>query len=276
MRMMDIFYTIHNYPFRKVHKTDLAMELEAQIKALSSVMDLKDIDHISNHHGLVYFDTDLFEVYAERAAAKGLPIRSPMSWHAKFKGVKNCELPDYDDQFLSPTGRRGIKIGMWRKFGGILYGNVLKRMEYSSSLNVNYPDVLCEYIYGQCDPQKNNGHKVLDHVLRQFEDGEKAYQVLESNIKTKRKAGRKRLGAVEDVYLEKLSKNELAIELMFHLASNGPDDELLEGIQDDTDPHGINGDYIPTRINELALAKEFDWKRYEEELKLKYITYKDM
>lgn len=270
------FHEIKSYPFSSIKQSDITLELERQFEAMEQVIGLENIDHLANHHGVVYFDKKMFEAYAERAAAKNVPVRSPMSWHGKFKGISS-ELPDFDERFLSPTARRGFKIGMWRKFGGILYGNVIKRMGFASDLNVKYPDVLCEYIYGHCDPKINKGNEVIEHCLNQFSVLNGRPEISEANNKTIKKAVLKRHGLLQQIYVSKEMDKQFSIELMFHLAAkNEPWDVLLERIQDNPKPHGINLEYFPTRDEELKLALNFKWDDYKTLLNLDYINFKQL
>ena len=270
------FHEITGYPFSTIKQSDITLELEKQFEAIEQVIGVENIDHLANHHGVVYFQRNMFEAYAERAAARNIPVRSPMSWHGKFKGISD-KLPDFDERFLSPTARRGLKIGMWRKFGGILYGNVVKRMGFASELNIKYPDVLCEYIYGQCDPSINKGNEVIEHCLNQFNAKNGKPEISDANLKTIKKAVMKREADLQRLYSAKEIEGVFSIELMFHLAAKDePWDILLEGIQDNPKPHGINLDYFPTRDEELKLALNFKWNDYKKLLNLDYINFKQL
>lgn len=270
------FHEIQGFPFSKIRTADLTIELLEQFRLIEGVIGLENIDHLANHHGVVYFEKKMFEAYAEVAASKNVPVRSPMSWHGKFKGVAK-KLPDFDDRFLTPTARRGLKIGMWRKFGGILYGNVVKRMGFASDLNVRYPDVLCEYIYGQCEKSIDMGDEVIKHCLSQFSEKNGRPEISDANKKTITKAVLKREKSVQQIYSQRELEQDFSIELMFHLATPiPPPDDLLKGIDDNPNPHGINLDYFPTRDRELDLALNFKWDEHKTLLNLEYITYKEL
>ncbi|MBD3637783.1 MAG: ChbG/HpnK family deacetylase [Crocinitomicaceae bacterium] len=289
------FRRIYNYNFKAIDRYDLRQELDAQITELKNAIGLENIDHLTNHHGVVYFQQELFEEFAMAAARFNVPIRSPMSWYRKFK--KFQELPDFDkDPIINPTMERGIKIGMWRKLSKMSYGNFLKRMNTAEVNGVKYPDVLCEYLYGQCHPLDNDGKKVLDHVLTQFitekrRDAFNSGSLLdkvkidrrgikianEFTVKKSRRSRNPVMTRVAEKYEEKIAREEFVIELMFHLAKAGlPDD----GYDKDNPPHGIYEGYFNFRDGELQALLDYKWEQTLEFLELsdeiRLSTFKEM
>jgi predicted glycoside hydrolase/deacetylase ChbG (UPF0249 family) len=271
------------YPFRKIKSVDVAQELLAQIAKLSDIIGEENIDHLANHHNIVYFNKGMFEAYANIAAQKNIPIRTPMSWFRKFKDID--KLPDFDDKMLSGAARRGMKVGMWRKFPQTSYGNLIKRMSFAFELNVKLPDVLCEFIYGACDEQlfKDKGErigiKVIDHSLKQFETGERQRFTAEAHERTATKAKRRDFDLTERIYLDRTKTKNLSMELIFHLADSEALDPLLVGIPNPPDEdaiHGINPEYFDTRKRELSMIKDIDWPSYKNSLSLNYITFKEL
>ena len=301
------FMVIKNYNFKQVLASDLRDEIRAQYKLLHDHLkngyqnkaeaDIPDafknipVDHMTNHHGVVYFDTDLYRTYVDVAREKKLPIRSPMSWYRKFKGIS--ELPDYEGtNITNPTMRRGVKIGMWRRLGQMSYGNFLKRMNSAEHVRVDYPDVLCEYIYGQCKPEKNKGKEVLDHVLDHFKDyvegtdkndgklidrSDVSFKAIKiANEKTRDeslRAAEPPLGYVNSRYDLKVRNREFSMELMFHLGIN---ENIQDGFTEKDPPHGINGDYFEKRDGEWQMLREYDFKTEQADRKIQLITFQEL
>lgn len=283
------FHEASYYPFAKAKRDDLKRELNAQFKEISHAIPIEELDHLTNHHGIVYFKQDLFETFADVAAAHGVSVRSPMSWHPKFKKFE--ELPDFDkNPIANPTVRRGIVTGVWRKLPQVSYGNLVKRMEYAEELKVNYPDVLCEFIYGQCTKKMNNGAKVMEHVFHQFMDpenrktenkkrGRKNQIVVDrigiahANQHTIDKALKKPKGKTDkrevvSRYAAKKYSHDFSVELMFHLAKRDvpTPDEI----------HGINLKYFENREHELDALIDIDLDHFKQKLNLNYIPYKEL
>ena len=283
------FHEASYYPFASVKASDLRKEINAQFDRISKAVPIEELDHLTNHHGIVYFKQDLFETYVDVAAKHGVSVRSPMSWMRKFQKFE--ELPDFDENpIANPTVRRGISIGMWRKLAQVSYGNLVKRMEYSEEKKVNYPDVLCEYIYGQCTPKENNGDKVMKRVFHQFMDPAdrntenkkrsrkdkikvdrvgivlaNEYTIEEAYSKI-RSSGSKHKNEVVSRYGAKKYSGDFSVELMFHLAE--------KNVQTPEKIHGINLDYFVNRECELDALLAIDLDTYKQKLKLSYIPYK--
>ncbi|MCB9224480.1 MAG: ChbG/HpnK family deacetylase [Crocinitomicaceae bacterium] len=285
------FHEASYYPFGTAKADHLKDEIKAQFEKISKAIPIKELDHLTNHHGIVYFKQDLFEAFVDVAAEHKVSVRSPMSWHPKFKKFE--ELPDFDENPIgNPTIRRGMKIGVWRKLGQVSYGNLVRRMEYSEEKKVNYPDVLCEFIYGQCTPKRNNGVKVMEHVFHQFMDP--ADRETENKNRPKKEeivvdrvgialanqhtidqayskiknGGANGKHEVVSRYGSKKYTGDFSVELMFHLAERN--------VPTPSEIHGINMDYFVNREHELDALLAIDLEKFKNKLKLSYIPYKDL
>jgi len=275
------FHDFKYYPFKSIDPEDLYRELKAQIELMESIIGVGNIDHIANHHSPVYFEGNMFLVYARLSAEHKIPMRSPMSWNRKFGKIKKYrlfgkklkyKLPDYDDKFLTPVARQGLKMGVWRKLGQVSYGNILKRMNHS---RIDYPDVLYEYIYGFCAEDIDKGEEVINHALehlapRQFKFVEEAHEY------TRHMSNNGSFRGVLRRYLALLSPSHISVELMFHLGLDGPSDEIISDIPDNSDLHGINGDYFKVRSREFQCLDTYDWAQKATDYNLNYISYKQM
>lgn len=279
------------YNFKQVLAADLREEIKAQYDLLKAQLKDIPVDHLTNHHGVVYFDNDLYLTYIDVARELKLPIRSPMSWYRKFKGIS--ELPDYEGtNITNPTMRRGVVIGMYRRLNQVSYGNLLKRMDSAEKYKVDYPDVLCEYIYGQCKPGKNDGDKVLDHVLDHFKDpafradknqgrlidrSEVDYTAIKiANEKTHKESEESEqleLNYIPNRYELKMKTKEFSIELMFHLGLN---ENIQDGFTENDPPHGINGKYFEKRDEEWKMLENYKFEPEQEGRKINLISFKGL
>jgi predicted glycoside hydrolase/deacetylase ChbG (UPF0249 family) len=289
------FREIFNYNFKASERKDVLKELMAQFKELESEIPRDKIDHLTNHHNVVYADMEYYQAFLEGANRYNVPIRTPMSWYRKFK--KFQEVPDYEGgDLLNPTMRRGIKIGMWRKLGQMSYGNLLKRMRDADNKGVRYADVLCEYIYGQCipnDPEDvTQGEKVLSHALYQFidpgfretknEDPKNRVDVTVDNRgiqyaneftvkKARRFRKSERMGDLIAKYAGKRYEKNFSMELIFHLAKADVDIR-----KEEEDMHGINKEYFEMRAAEFKVLSKFELPTFVTELQLELIPFKKL
>ncbi|UKN00714.1 ChbG/HpnK family deacetylase [Paracrocinitomix mangrovi] len=282
----DYFQLVQNYNFKGINKQDIAEELEAQILALKNVLKDEPIDHLNNHHNIVYAIPEFFDGFLEMAHKYMTPIRSPMSWYRKFKGIQ--QLPDYEGgELLSPTMKRGIKIGMWRKLAQQSYGNLLIRMHKANKLSVRYSDVLCEYVYGQTHPTNNKGKSVITHALYQFIDQGMRKSLVDSkenkdpipvdytgihyaNENTIEKAKKGRRQKFPDVirdYGEKRYTKEFSMELIFHLAEPSADYTKMPEM------HGMRLDFVPYRQGEFKALTDLNLEYYIDLMQLQLIPY---
>jgi len=133
-----------NYKFKAIDPKELARELRSQYNRLKQYTS--EIDSISNHHGIVYMDTDLFKPYAEVAAELKVPIRAPVVW-------KKYKLPtgNFDGRIGKPVIWQGLKL---RWLDQLLDAARNKpRIEIAEALKLKYPTCLVDEIYGQPYPE---------------------------------------------------------------------------------------------------------------------------
>jgi predicted glycoside hydrolase/deacetylase ChbG (UPF0249 family) len=157
------FREAKNYPFRKIKTADLQNELQAQLNTLSAWLGDIPIDHVSNHHGITYVDSRLFQAYIETIAAydeeryqRNIPIRSPRSWLKS--GLKVWRT----DGIFVPTIRQGIELGFWKKILEVTSKKINERKARTLALAVKCPDLLADTIYGQ--PSSDNVRFLLEQL----------------------------------------------------------------------------------------------------------------
>jgi predicted glycoside hydrolase/deacetylase ChbG (UPF0249 family) len=156
-----IFRDAYDYPFRFVSKLEMQEELDAQIKLLASWLGSADrIDHVSNHHGVTYVDTDMFQCYAQVVQAFRIPMRSPLNW-----SVSGLKYKDFDPFIPSiPLARQGIKLRWIDKLVDVMPAHIHQRVQYARGLNIKFPYCVNDTFYGQ--PFYEN----LDFLLLQYAD----------------------------------------------------------------------------------------------------------
>lgn len=79
----EAFYGLHQHNYLGIDTEELRTELRNQINQLQAFLDTKNagrVDHITVHHGVVYFFDRLFKVFCEVAQEYNLPVRSPLPW----------------------------------------------------------------------------------------------------------------------------------------------------------------------------------------------------
>lgn len=132
-----------NFRFGAIEPDELAAELKSQLNRLREYT--AEVDSISNHHGIVYMDTDLFKPYAEVAAQEGIAVRAPVVW-------KKYKLPtgNFDHRIGKPIVRQGLKLRWVDQL--LNAANNQPRIDYASTLNLLYPTCLVDEIYGQPYP----------------------------------------------------------------------------------------------------------------------------
>jgi len=143
------FNEAKNYPFDAIEMSHLEQELNAQLILLDQWMGDVPIDHVTNHHGICYLDSDFFEHYTEVIANfkseklnHKLPIRSPWSWlKSDMKVWKNGKL-------LVPAVKQGIELGLWKKLGDLTKQQMKLRADHAYELKINFPHFLADTFYG--------------------------------------------------------------------------------------------------------------------------------
>lgn len=151
------FKSAINYRFNQVDPDDLEKELRSQINILQELLGDEKIDSISNHHGLVYINTNLFKPYARVAAEHHIPVRAPLTWRKAGLEVKN-----WDRKLLNATIREGVKLKMLDQLRNALDSK--SRIKVARDLNLIYPSCLVDEFYGQ--PFKPN----LELLFQAFKD----------------------------------------------------------------------------------------------------------
>ena len=151
------FKTAVNYRFKQVDETHIEKELRSQIKILQDLLGDEPIDSISNHHGLVYINTNLFKPYSKVAAEFKIPVRAPITW--RKAGLKAS---NWDKKMFNATIREGIKLKMLDQLRNALDSR--SRIKIAQNLNLFHPTCLVDEFYGQ--PFKPN----LVQLFESFND----------------------------------------------------------------------------------------------------------
>jgi len=157
-----LFRDAYNYPFNFVSRLEMQEELGAQINLLRQWLggSLDAIDHVSNHHGVTYIDSDMFRSYAQVVDSHKIPMRSPLNW-----SVSGLKYKDFDPLIPSiPLARQGIKLRWMDKLADALPARIKERVDYASQRNIKFPFCVNDTFYGQ--PFYDN----LDFLLLQFND----------------------------------------------------------------------------------------------------------
>jgi predicted glycoside hydrolase/deacetylase ChbG (UPF0249 family) len=157
------FLEAKNYPFGKIKTEDLQSELIAQLHLLDQWLNGTLIDHVTNHHGIVYLDLDFFEKYINTISSykdekykNNMPIRSPMSW------LKSDMQVWKNGMTLVPILKQGIELGFWKRLEDLTLRKLKIREEDAHRLEINYPIFLADTIYGL--PYKEN----LEFLMNQL------------------------------------------------------------------------------------------------------------
>src|SRR5690606_4407728 len=72
----EFFRTVQNYNFYPSGKKDVAEELRAQFEKLKTYIPQEKIDHLTNHHNIVYAHEDFYAAFVEAAHQYAVPIRT--------------------------------------------------------------------------------------------------------------------------------------------------------------------------------------------------------
>lgn len=150
------FLNAELYPFTKIVHTHLDKELSAQIERLANwVGGIQNIDHVSNHHGVVYVDEEFFTVYSDNIKDHQIPIRSPKLWSRAKLAYDNELLRE-----LNPLTRYGVYTLKWaREFFEARRDN--QRVLEAQFKNLKFPQVNNDCIYGL--PHANNFDVMLSN-----------------------------------------------------------------------------------------------------------------
>lgn len=239
------------YDFLLTEPDDIRRELRAQLDEIRDILKDEPVDHLSHHHGYIYLEPGLFDVYTDelkmynRKNGLDIAMRSPVSWFRKFgagpdKSKKTGDCKDcfekLEKKIITPAGIEGITLMMWKKYFQSTYGIMKKRMNLVQDTHrLRSPELLCDIIYGQAN------EKTLNAIFSNFQNN----QLLDC-------AGFK----------------DFSAELMFHFGSGDWKSQPV--------PHGVNPGYFDGRISELAEIKKFDLDHMLEITKTKKALYADI
>lgn len=238
------FKELSEYDFSKVNLSDLESEIKAQYNYLAHTLDKFDmkVDHINNHHNVVYFFDYLFDVFSKSAAKLSVPVRSPIPWsktnlNYKKKGI-SVALPVKKEAFGT-----GISIFIKNLINNNIKDKKVKNMLKSQKpvsfykksyklahSNVLFPFCFCDTIYGQ--PSVKN-IVFLINELKEF---------------------------------------NVPVEFMFHL---GDTNQNLKNINEII-PIGINEKYFSGRSLEAKVLQEINMRKVLNDSNIDLITYKDL
>jgi predicted glycoside hydrolase/deacetylase ChbG (UPF0249 family) len=154
------FHSAQNYPFASIKTKEIVAELKLQIERLADLLGgIDNIDHVSNHHGVLYMDDKLYKPFIHTVKEYGIPVRSPQAW-------SRTGLPyiDYDKKLKTPMIREGIALGMWRKFLQLTPKKIKERIRFTADTGLRFPFCVTDTVYGQ--PHKDN----LEFLLGQYEN----------------------------------------------------------------------------------------------------------
>ncbi len=162
-----IFRNASNYPFNKVSKTEIKNELQAQVDTLAAwVGGVYNIDHVSNHHGVTYIDTSIFNAYADQISNNHIPIRSPLNWSRS-----RLKYMDFDPFIPSfPLAMQGVKLRWMEKVFETGRKKISRRVEYAQGRGIRFPYCVADTFYGQ--PFVEN----IDYLISQLQSTELAEQ----------------------------------------------------------------------------------------------------
>lgn len=130
-------------------RKELQDEMEAQLHYLEAVLHdsgydkvTKQVDSISNHHGVVYIDNHLFRDYIRVAEFFGVPIRSPQPWStSKLKKM------NFDRKLFNAAVREGMRLGFLQRFWSAPGSGT--RVKLADERGLIFPYCLLDEFYGQ-------------------------------------------------------------------------------------------------------------------------------
>ncbi len=140
----DTFFDGTNY-----NRDELSGEIEAQVHALEAILqdagydkNSRQIDSLSNHHGVVYIDNKLFRDYIRLAEFFAIPIRSPQPWStSKLKKM------NFDGKIFNAAVREGMKLGFLQRFWSAPGSK--GRVKLADERGLLFPYCLLDEFYGQ-------------------------------------------------------------------------------------------------------------------------------
>ena len=237
------FYLVHEHNYLNINLDELRTELRNQINQLQAFLDSKSagkVDHITVHHGVIYFFDRLFNVLKEVAEQNDIPIRSPMPW-----SKSDFKFYDYDQPRNIYDLAIPIKIEGIRNGAAIFWNNV-QRGKFRDK-------ALLKMLRGQGKDNIERQIKTLSGKVRFpicYADTIYGQPFLENII-----------------YLISQVPDSKTVEFMFHLGSGN---ELVNA------PHGINRDYFKHRKLELAALRHLDFRQILSDYKIITANYSEL
>ena len=212
------FKLVNTHSYKEIDPHVLFDEVETQYNYLQHTLDEYGLktDHMTNHHGVLYFFDDLFAAYRKVAVRHGLPVRSPIPWSA-------TDLKTYKPwwRLILPIKIEGAKTGL-SVFVDNLVNNELKDKELRDMLKSQKKEIFTRKAY----------HLSQEQILFPYCFCDTIYgQPSAKNF---------------DTLLEEVAAKETSSEWMFHLGDTEKNHK--DFIQ--SAPHGINPKYFKIRSRE--------------------------
>jgi len=193
------FYEVHQHDYLNISTDELRTELRNQVNQLQAFLDTKNagkVDHITVHHGVIYFFDRLFKVFCEVAHEYNIPVRSPLPW-------SKSDLSFFVFNLGVPIKLEGLKNGAKLFWDNLMHRDirekeVLKMLRGQNKKTITgqienmkgilrHPMCFVDTIYGQPYPEN------LTYLISQVPDNN-------------------------------------TVELMFHLGAGDPDGDIPAGI----------------------------------------------
>lgn len=193
------FYEVHQHNYLKIDPQELRTEVRNQVNLLQAWLNQKNagkVDHITVHHGVIYFFPDLFEAFSKVAEEFKIPVRSPLPW-------SKSKLRFYSYSQGLPIKLEGAKNGAKIFWNNLIHGKTRDK------------EVL-KMFQGQKLSSIENQIKAMVNKIRHpmcFADtiyGQPFYENL--------------------MYLISQVPDDTTVELMFHLGKGDPNEALPAGI----------------------------------------------
>jgi predicted glycoside hydrolase/deacetylase ChbG (UPF0249 family) len=152
-----LFREPEGYPIHGIVKEQFVQEFRAQVELLGKwIGGVDKIDFVSNHHGIVYMDDNLFGYYLSVLSPPvyDLPVRTPLSWIKSNLRYIGPPIP--------PVAWEGIKMGYLRHLHDMSSTEINNRRKRMRNTERKSSFCFADTIYG-------NGRKsVLEHMLKQY------------------------------------------------------------------------------------------------------------
>lgn len=223
------FYEIHQHNYTDINIEELRTEIRTQINSLQYWLDQaggRKVDHITVHHGVVYFFKPLFQVYQQVAKEFNLAVRSPLPWSKSKPDYYGQPIPQNAYNTGIPIMKEGIMNGIYIFRDNLSNNEKNKLKEIITMLSAQKPDELVKQRNELLGNQIPVPFCYIDTIYGQ--PMVKGFEYLVSQASAK------------------------PLEFMFHLG----DGDLNQAKT--TAPHGVNPKYFDWRIQELNALSYFD------------------